>query len=77
MKYITDEMVEAEMIKRGLPTDGDKLQDEEFVQQAVLKYYDVEITNDYTQKQTIMFTLNQQQMAMRYLLLRMMIEIYA
>ena len=48
-KYITDEMVETEMIKRGLPTDGDKLQDEEFVQAAVLKYYDVEITNDYTQ----------------------------
>ena len=49
MKYITDEMVETEMIKRGLPTDGDKLQDEDFVQKAVLKYYDVEITNDYTQ----------------------------
>ena len=48
-KYITDEMVEAEMIKRGLPTDGDKLQDEDFVQKAVLKYYDVEITNDYIQ----------------------------
>ena len=45
-KYITDEIIEKEMIKRGLPTDGDKLQDEEFVQQAVLKYYDVEITND-------------------------------
>ena len=48
-KYITDEIIEKEMIKRGLPTDGDKLQDEEFVQQAVLKYYDVEITSDYTQ----------------------------
>ena len=47
-KYITDEMVEAEMIKRGLPTDGDKLQDEEFVQAAVLKYYDVAIHDDYT-----------------------------
>ena len=42
-------MVETEMIKRGLPTDGDKLQDEDFVQKAVLKYYDVEITNDYIQ----------------------------
>ena len=49
MKYITDEMVETEMIKRGLPTDEDKLQDEDFVQKAVLKYYDVEITNDYIQ----------------------------
>ena len=48
-KYITDEIIEKEMIKRGLPTDGDKLQDEEFIQQAVLKYYDVTITNDYTQ----------------------------
>jgi len=47
-KYITDEMVEAEMIKRGLPTDGDKLQDEEFIQAAVLKYYDVAIHDDYT-----------------------------
>ena len=37
MKYITDEMVEAEMIKRGLPTDGDKLQDEEFVQASSIK----------------------------------------
>ena len=44
---ITDEIIEKEMIKMGLPTDGDKLQDEEFVQQAVLKYYDVTITNDF------------------------------
>jgi hypothetical protein len=48
MKYITDELIESEMIKRGLPTDGDKLQDEEFVQAAVLKYYDVAIHDDYT-----------------------------
>ena len=48
MKYITDEIIEKEMIKRGLPTDGDKLQDEEFVQAAVLKYYDVAIHDDYT-----------------------------
>lgn len=48
-KYITDEIIEKQMIKLGFPTDGDKLQDEEFVQQAVLKYYDVTITNDYTQ----------------------------
>ena len=48
-KYITDEIIEKYMVKRGLPTDGDKLQDEEFVQAAVLKYYDVTITNDYTQ----------------------------
>jgi hypothetical protein len=48
MKYITDEIIEKEMIKRGLPTDGDKLQDEEFVQAAVLKYYDVVIHDDYT-----------------------------
>lgn len=48
MKYITDELIESEMIKRGLPTDGDKLQDEEFIQAAVLKYYDVAIHDDYT-----------------------------
>lgn len=48
-KYITDEIIEKEMIKLGFPTDGDKLQDEEFIQKAVLKYYDVTITNDYTQ----------------------------
>ena len=47
-KYITDEIIEKEMIKRGLPTDDDKLQDEEFVQAAVLKYYDVAIHDDYT-----------------------------
>ena len=47
-KYITDEIIEKEMIKLGFPTDGDKLQDEEFVQAAVLKYYDVTITSDYT-----------------------------
>ncbi len=48
-KYITDEIIEKEMIKLGFPTDGDKIQDEEFVQAAVLKYYDVTITSDYTQ----------------------------
>ena len=45
-KYITDEMVETEMIKRGLPTTEDN---EDVIQKAVLDYYDVEITNDYTQ----------------------------
>jgi len=47
-KYITDEIIEKEMIKRGFPTnDDEKLSDEEFVQKAVLDYYEVEITNDY------------------------------
>jgi len=45
-KYITDKMVEAEMIKRGLPTTEDN---EDVIQKAVLDYYDVEITSDYTQ----------------------------
>jgi len=45
-KYITDEMVETEMIKRGLPTTEDN---EDVIQKAVLDYYDVEITSDYTQ----------------------------
>ena len=45
-KYITDKMVEAEMIKRGLPTTEDN---EDAIQKAVLDYYDVEITSDYTQ----------------------------
>ena len=50
MKYITDELVEAEMVKLGLPTTDDKkLADEDFIREAVLKYYDVTITNDYTQ----------------------------
>ena len=45
-KYITDKMVEAEMIKRGLPTTEDN---EDVIQKAVLDYYDVESTSDYTQ----------------------------
>jgi hypothetical protein len=45
-KYITDKMVEAEMIKRGLPTTEGN---EDVIQKAVLDYYDVEITSDYTQ----------------------------
>ena len=45
-KYITDEMVEAEMIKRGLPTTEDN---EDVIQKKVLDYYDVEITHDYIQ----------------------------
>jgi len=45
-KYITDEMVEAEMIKRGLPTTEDN---EDVIQKKVLDYYDVEITSDYVQ----------------------------
>jgi len=45
-KYITDKMVEAEMIKRGLPTTEDN---EDVIRKAVLDYYDVEITSDYTQ----------------------------
>ena len=37
-KYITDEIIEKEMIKRGFPTnDDEKLSDEEFVQKAVKK----------------------------------------
>ena len=49
-KYITDEIVEAEMVKLGLPTTDDKkLADEDFIREAVLKYYDVTITSDYTQ----------------------------
>jgi len=45
-KYITDKMVEAEMIKRGLPTTEGN---EDVIQKAVLDYYDVEITSNYTQ----------------------------
>ena len=49
-KYITDELIELEMVKIGLPTtDEEKLADEDFIQAAVLKYYDVTITSDYTQ----------------------------
>ena len=49
-KYITDEIIEAEMLKRDLPTgDDSRLDDEEFIQKSVLSFYGVDITNDYTQ----------------------------
>jgi hypothetical protein len=44
-KYITDEILEAELIKRGF---GEKdTHDEEHVRKVVLDHYGVELTNDW------------------------------
>ena len=63
-KLITDELINEMLEAKGF---GEKQINDDFVQEAVLNHFNVELTDNFTATQTSIYTKNQQLMVTQYM----------